>query len=163
MNPRFAPAWTRHFLNVEKDAPAGGKALTIPELTAKLKKTEDENAALEASVQRETAKNVALFAENTALVQRAEKAEGQVTALTTEVATLKAADKSAQQRQAEIAAANGVAAVEKPADVAKAPEGDAALWEKYKAADATEQARMRDTLGDKLDKAAAAFDARSKK
>lgn len=163
MNPRFAPSWTRFFCNSDKDSGGAGKAPTVQELADKLKAAEDAKAGLQSQLDAEKGKVTNLETANTALTQRAEKAEGQVTALTKEVGDLKAADKSAQQRQAEIAAANGVAPVEKPADAAKAPEGDAALWEKYAAADATEQARMRDTLGDKLDKAAAAFDARSKK
>lgn len=70
MNPRFAPAWTRHFLNADKGGECGGgaKALTIPELTAKLKESDatiqkltgEKNAAETAKTEAEQGKATAV-------------------------------------------------------------------------------------------------------
>lgn len=70
-------------------------------------------------------------------------------------------DKTAEGKAREQLAANGVTTVakEEPGKIAAAPTDPVALWEEYAAADSTKQAQMRKTHGDKLDAAAAAFDA----
>jgi len=77
-----------------------------------------------------------------------------------ELAQIKGTHSSADLRAAESLAAAGVTVPSKqtPAALNQNQAADAALWERYQGASATEQAKMRRELGDKLDAAADAFD-----
>ena len=77
-----------------------------------------------------------------------------------ELATIKGQHSSADKRAAENLAAAGVTVPGKqtPAALNQSQAADAAVWERYQGASATEQAKMRRELGDKLDAAAEAFD-----
>lgn len=162
------------FYAADKGGAEGG-GTSVADLLAKITGLETDKKTLTTQLADETKKVTALEMEKgtltTQLADETKKVtafEGEKTVLKAEVITLKdevknleAADQTAAQRQQEIAAKNGVGAVNRDQTQVNAnAAGDCALWEQYVKADSTKQAAMRAEHGDKLDKAAAAYDAR---